>query len=85
MDCGLDNTIKCMCVVDSGGEDHGVELGWGAVRRRKEEEPQKEPGVSNVGIWLDSDVINRYIKNKRQKSRLGEEANECSFGYVGLR
>lgn len=58
-----------VCVVDSAGEDHCVESGWGTVRRRKEEEPQKEPGVSNVGIWLDSDVINQYIKNKRWKRR----------------
>lgn len=65
-----------MCVVESGGGDHCVGLGWGAVRRRKEEEPQKEAGVSTVGIWLDGEVINQSMKNKRWKSRFGQEENE---------
>lgn len=42
MDCGLDNTVKCMCVVESEGGDHCVELRWGAVRGRKEEEAQEK-------------------------------------------
>lgn len=73
-----------MCVVESRDGDHCMKLGWEAIRGRKEEEPQKEPGVSNLGIWLDSDVINQNMKNKRWKSRFGEAGNEFSSGYVGL-
>lgn len=42
MDCRLENTIKCVRVVESGGGDCCVELRWGAVRRRKEEEAQEK-------------------------------------------
>ena len=44
---------------------HCVEVAWEAVRGRKEEEAQKEPDVFNLGIWLNGDVINPYVKNKR--------------------
>ena len=44
---------------------HCVEVTWGAVRGRKEEEAKKEPDVSNLGIWLNSEVINPYVKSKR--------------------
>lgn len=47
------------------GGGHCVEVAWGAVRVRKEEEAQKEPDVSNLGIWLNSEVINPYVKSKR--------------------
>lgn len=43
---------------------HCVEVAWEQLGR-KEEEAQKEPAISNLGIWLNSDVINPYVKNKR--------------------
>lgn len=84
MDCGLDSTTKCMCVWWVV-QVRIVVWSWdGGVWRRKEEEPQKEPGVSNTGSWLDTDVIYQYIKNTWWESRLGEEHSERSFRYVGL-
>lgn len=42
MDCGLDNTIRCVCVGESGDGDRCVKSRWGAVRGRKEEEAQEK-------------------------------------------
>lgn len=83
MDCGLASTLLSACVWCVG--DHCVEVGWGAVSGGKEEETQKEPDVSNLGIWLGSDMMNQYMKSKRWKSRFGEVNNRFSFEYVGLR
>lgn len=84
MDCGLDNTIKCMCVWWVVGVRIIVWSRGGEWLREERGRAPERTWYSNVGIWLDSQVINRYIKNKRRKGRLGEKANECSFGYVGL-
>lgn len=59
---------------------------WGGEHLGEEKrniDPEKEPGVSNLGVWLCRDVINQYMKNKRWKSRFGEEASEFSFGCAG--
>lgn len=64
MDCGLDNTLLNARVWWSVGVGTTA-WSWGGERFGEEEEPQKEPGVSNVGIWVDSDVISQYVKNKR--------------------
>ena len=65
--CGLANTLLSACVwrIVAVGGAHYVEVAWGALRGRKEEEAQKEPDVSNLSIWLNNEVINPYVKSKR--------------------
>lgn len=84
MACGLADTLLSACVWWCLG-DHCVEVVWGALRGRKGKEAQKEPDVSSLGIWLDSDVINQHVKSKRWKSRFGGEDNEFNSEYVGRR
>lgn len=73
---GLIALYQVLSIVWSWGREH---LGKG-----REEESLKQSGISIFGIWLDSDVIDWYVKNKRWKSRSEEEDNEFNFGYVGL-